>query len=821
MNSFWGDLRYAVRTLRRSPGFTCAALLTLALGIGANTAIYTVVDGVLLHPVPFPEADRLVSMYQKTAGTDRNSVPYLNFLDWRRQARSFESIAGMRDSGFTLTGRGDAEQLIGMMVSQNFLPVLGIQPLIGRNFTSKEDQRGAQQVVMLGEDFWKRRFAADKNVLGQTLTLNGLNYTIIGVVPSAIRMERAFNSFFNDVFTPIGQYETFNFYSHGVGNGTLGIGRLKPGVTLAQARAEMDTIMSSLAEQYPDEVAGEYAEIFPFLDEVVGSVRPALLALAAAVGFVLLIACTNVANLALARSMKRSEEFGIRMALGAGRSRIIRQLLTESMLLSIAGGIIGVAFASWATQAAIAVLPAALPSLSNVQLNNRVLLFTFAVSAAAGVLFGFLPALKAVEFGLHETLKQSGRGTVKGRHRSQRVLIVAEIALTLVLLVGAGLMIRSLEKVWNVNPGLNPDGLLTFYTGISKERASTPEKARAAFRELQERLAAVPGVQSVSIQIGGLPFLSSNGTSIAFRSENEPKAARQGDMHIARFYAVGADHFKTMGIRVLRGRGFTAQDTEKSTPVTVIDEELAHTVFPGQNPIGKHIFITLEKEPKPIEIVGVAEHVKHAGLDADASAKLRMEYYFPVAQMPDDVIPLFAPAVACLIRTKTAPATLLPLLRRELAAFDSNSPLHSEELMTDAIAATLAPRRFSLIVLGAFGFIALLLSVIGIYGVISYSVSQRIDEIGLRMALGAPPRDIVLGVLREGGKLAAIGVAAGLLGAAALTRILSTLLFAVSPTDALTYVSMASLLFGLTLLACYIPARRAIRVDPMAALRCE
>lgn len=821
MNNFWRDLRYAIRTLRQSPGFTCAALLTLALGIGANTAIYTVVDGVLLHPVPFPEADRLVSMYQKTAGTDRNSVPYLNLLDWRRQAKSFETIAGMRDDGFTLTGRGDPEQLMGLMVSQNFLPILGIQPLIGRNFTPDEDQKKGQHVVMIGEGFWRRRFAADKSVLGQTLTLNGMDYKIIGVVPAAIRMERAFNSFFNDVFTPIGQYETFNFYSHGVGNGTLGLGRLKRGVTLAEARAEMDTIMSGLAAQYPGEVAGEYAEIFPFLDEVVGSVRPTLLALAAAVGFVLLIACTNVANLALARSMKRSEEFGIRMALGAGKSRIIRLLLTESMLLSIGGGIIGVLFASWATRAAIAVLPAVLPSLSDVQLNNRVLLFTFAVSAAAGVLFGFLPALKAVEFGLHETLKQSGRGTVKGRHRSQRALIVAEIALTLVLLVGAGLMIRSLEKVWNVNPGLNPEGLLTFYTGISKERASTPEEIRAGFRNLQARLAAVPGVQAVSIQIGGLPFVSGNGTSIAFRAENEPRPARQGDMHIARFYAVGPDHFKTMGIRVLQGRGFTSQDTEKSPPVTVIDEDLAHTVFPGQNPIGKHILLTLDKEPKPIEIVGVAEHVKHAGLDADASAKLRMEYYFPVAQMPDEILPLFAPSVACLVRTKTAPATLLPSLRRELAAFDSGSPLHSEQLMTDAIAATLAPRRFSLIVLGAFGFMALVLSIIGTYGVISYSVGQRIDEIGLRMALGARPRDIVLGVLQEGGKLAAIGVVVGLLGAAALTRIMSTLLFAVSPTDAFTYVSMASLLFALTLIACYIPAHRAIHIDPMAALRCE
>jgi len=811
------DVRFAWRTLRKSPGFTCAALLTLALGIGANTAIYTIIDGVLLHPIPFANPEKLVAMYQKTPRSVKNSIPYLNFLEWQKQTQTFESIAGWRSDGFALTGRGAPEELMVMMVSENFFSVLRVDPLLGRTFTKDEDQRGGRRVVLLGEDFWKRRFAADGNILGQTLTLEGNDYTVIGIAPRSIRMAGADNTFQNDVFTPIGQYEGFEFYSHGTGNGTLGVGRLKPGATLAQARAEMDTIMRNLAAEYPRELGDQTtAQLISYRDDVIGNLQPILLALTAAVGFVLLIACMNVANLALARSTRRTDEFGVRVALGAARGRIIRQLLTESLVLSIVGGVIGVLLASFAESAAIAVMPSALPPLADVQLNNRVFLFAFGLSLLTGILFGFAPALKASGLDIYETLKQGGRGAVRTHHRAQRLLIIAEVAFTLILLVGAGLMIRSLHNLWNVDPGFNPQGVLTFYIGLSPERSSSPEKIRASFHELKERLAAIPGVEFASLQMGGLPFMGN--TTIGFRPDDGTDNGRPSEVRPARFYAVGAEHFRTMGIPLLRGRGLNEDDKTASPLVTVVDEELARAAFPGQDPIGKRIRVGLFG-PRSIEIVGVARHVKHMGLDTDATDKVRPQFYFSIDQVPDRVLPLAVTAVAGIVRSNVAPETLLVSIRTELAAFESDRAIASEKLMTDAIAATLARRRFSLITLGTFAVIALALSIVGIYGVISYLVNQRTDEIGLRIALGARPRTILLGVLREGGELGGIGVAIGLAGATGLTQLMTTLLFATSPTDLLTYSSASLLLFGLTLLACYIPARRAVRIQPMTALR--
>jgi predicted permease len=813
------DVRFALRTLHKNAGYTCAAVLTLALGIGANTAIYTVIDSVLLHPVPFANPDRLIAIYQKTARSEKNSIPYLNFLDWQKQTRTFESIAGWRTDGFAMTGRGDPEELMGMMVSENLFPVLGVQPRLGRSFTKDEDQRGGRRVAMLGEDFWTRRFSADGNIIGQKLTLEGNDYTVIGIVPRSIRLPQGDNSFQNDVYTPIGQYEASLFYSHGLGNGTLALGRLKPGVTLAQARADMDGIMRNLGMEYPDEVGQNGAQLIPYREDVIGNLQPILLELAAAVGFVLLIACTNVANLALARSAHRSDEFAIRVALGAGRGRLIRQLLTESLLLSVVGGGIGVLMASLVTNAALTILPSALPPLAEIEVNYRVFFFALVLSLLTGIVFGFTPALKAAGFEAYERMKQGGRGTIRGRHRTQHILIVAEVALTLVLLVGTGLMIRSLHYLWNVDPGLDPRGLMTFYIGLSPERAKTPEKIRASFHELNERLTALPGVESASVQIGGLPFMGR--TTIGFLSEDDPPSNNPSDLRLARFYGVGVDHFKAMGIPVLRGRSFTNADKPASPAVTVVDEELARSVFPGQDPIGKHIIIGIFGLTRPIEIVGVVRHVKHNGLDSDATDRVRSEYYFPIDQVPDTILTLATSGVAGIVRSKTTPESLFNSIRKELGAFESDRAVSNEKSMTDAIAATLARRRFSLMVLGGFTAIALVLSIVGIYGVISYLVSQRTDEIGVRVALGAEPRDIVLGVLGEGGKLGLIGLALGLVGSAALTRLMTSLLFATSPTDFLTYSSAAALLLSLTLLACYIPARRAMRIDPMTALRHE
>jgi len=811
------DLRYALRILAANPGYTCAAVLTLALGIGANTAIYSVIDGVLLHPLPFPAPDRLVALYQKYRGSDKNSVSYLNLLDWQRQSRTFEAIAGQSDDSFTLTVHGQPEALTGEKVSSNFLDVLGIQPVLGRMFAKEEDQRGARPVVLLGEDFWRRHFSADPKIVGQTLTLDGRQYTVIGVVPAGVRMTRMGDSFANDVFVPIGQTEDPLFYERGVGDNTEGLGRLKPGVSLAQAQAEMSAIMANLAKAYPDDDAGTEANLVSFQGDVIGDLQPALLALAGAVGFVLLIACTNIANLALARSTGRSQEFAIRMALGAGRGRLMRQILTESAVLSIGAGALGLLIAAWSTEAILGVLPSALPAVSHVEINQRVLFFSFVVSVLTGILFGLVPALKASGVNLQQSLRQGGRGTIRGRHQIQHALIVVEVALTLVLLVGAGLMIRSLQKLWNVDPGFHPEGVLTFYTGVSGPHAANSEAIRASFREINDRLSALPGVESASVEIGGLPFRGDTG--IGFSSEDDLPTSKVREMRPAYFYAVGPDHFAAMGIPLLRGRPFTRQDTTNHPLVVIIDEELARQVFPGQDPMGKHLHVNLFDAPA--EIIGIAGHVKHAGLDADAVAQHRAEYYFSYMQLPDSILPLAANIITGIVRSKTAPVTLMPAIRKELAAFDSGRAVHGEELMTDSIAAKLAKRRFSLFVLGAFAATALILALIGIYGVVSYFVSQRTNEIGVRLALGAQARDIFLDVLGEGVKLGAIGIALGLAWSVALTRLMTSLLFGVTPTDAITFASAAILLFAFTLLACYIPARRAVHIDPMAALRCE
>jgi len=810
------DLAFAIRNFRSHPGFTCAALLTLALGIGANTAVYSVIDGVLLHPVPFPESDRLVALYQKGALADKNSVSYPNLLDWQRMSQTFEGIAGWRTDGFTLTLKGQPEQLLGLMVSSNFFSVLRVQPLLGRTFTPDEDRRGGHPVLLLGEDFWKRRFAADPKILGTSVTIQQTAYEVIGVVPSNVRLSRNFDSFMNDVFLPIGQRDFELFYDRGASDGTAGLGRLKAGVSLAEAKAEMDTIMSGLVKEYPNDNAGVGVNVIGYEEDLIAGLRSTLVALGAAVALVLIIACTNVASLMLAWSTRRSPEFGIRLALGAGRRRLIRQLLTESAALSLAGGFLGVLIAVWGTEAALAVLPSALPPMSHVEINARVLFFSFALSLLTAILFGVFPAIKAGRVTLHETLKQGGRGLVRTQHRAQRVVIVAEVALTLVLLVGSGLLIRSLQKVWSVDPGFDPENLVMFYTGISPARADTPDEIRAAMAEIGDRLAKVPGVESASTQVGGLPFIGNS--TISFSREDEPQPDRLGEMRVANFYAVGPDHFETMRIPLVRGRSFTRQDAATSSLVTIIDEELARTAFPGEDPLGKHIVTSLF-DPRPTEIVGIARHVTHSGLDTDATARIRSQFYFPIVQLPEVILPFAVRAVAGIVRSSVPPPALTASIRREMTAFDSSNAISKELIMTDAIRTSLAGRRFALMVLAAFSVIALVLSVAGIYGVVSYFVNQRTSEFGLRMALGAQSWNILYDVLGAGGKLVAIGLVVGIAGAAGLTRLMQSLLFNVSPVDFIAFALASLTLSAATLLACYIPARRAAHVDPLTALR--
>jgi predicted permease len=812
------DIAFAIRSFRKNSGFTLAALLTLALGIGANTTIYSVIDGVLLHPIPFPEPDRLVVLYQSSQGNDKNAVSYPNLLDWQRSSQTFEAIAGWRTDIFTMTQSEEPEQLVGTMVSANFFSVVRTEPLLGRTFTKDEDQRQAAPVVLLGEDFWRRRFAADSTLVGKSIRLNNRDYGVIGIVPAAVRLERGPGTFFNDVFVPIGQYEDPLFDNRGVGNGTLGLGRLKAGVTRAQAQSEMDGIMRTLGAEYPTDDAGTGVNLVDFRQDRAGGLRTTLIALGGAVGFVLLIACANVAGLSLARSTGRLPEFGVRLALGAGRRRLVRQLLTESILLSLMGGAVGALIASWGTQAALSILPSALPAISRVEVNTRALLFTAGASILAGVLFGLAPAVKATKLDLYEAVKQAGRGVTWNRHRVQQVFIVSEIALTLILLAGTGLMLRSLQKVWSIDPGFNANGLVTFYTGISPERGRTPQQIRSATREIGERLKGIPGVESASVEVGGLPLRGS--TTVGFLTEADPANAAVRETRVAQFYAVAPDHFKTMGITLLSGRSFSTRDTIDAPLVAIVDEELVRRDFNGENPIGRHIRTNLF-DRRPAEIVGVVGHVKHSGLDLDSTAKDRAQLYVPLIQLPDVILPLAASAIAGIVRSTVPLNTLMSSIRLELGSFNRDRAVHSEQLMTDSIAVLLAGRRFSLVVLAVFAATALVLSVVGVYGVVAYFVGQRTNEIGLRMALGAAPRAIFLEVVSEGGKLACIGLLFGLAGAAALTQAMRSLLFEISPTDPLTFIAVAAILAAAALGALIIPARRAALVEPMVALRNE
>ena len=813
--NFFQDFRYAVRTFRKDAGFTIAALLTIGLGIGASTAVFSVIEGAVLHPIPFAEPDRLVSLYQKYAHEERNSVSYLNLLDWQQRTQTLEGVAGLRSDTFTLTGRGEPEQVMALTVSWNLLAVLRAEPLLGRMFTREEDKRGGAPVTLLGEAYWKRRFGGDPKILGQSLRLSGRDYTVIGVVPASVRFERAPKGFVNDVFTPIAQNANPLFYERGVGDNTIGLGRLRPGVALAQARAEMDTIMANLAAEYPDADKDTGVSTFSYQDELTGSLRPVLTALAAAVSFVLLIACTNVANLMLARSASRTQEFGVRIALGAQRGRLIRQLLTESVLLSLAGGVLGLLIASWCTGATLAVLPTVIPAISDVDINRRVLLFSLALALLTGIFFGLVPAWKVGGTRIGEALRESGRGIVRAPLRPQYILVAAEVTLTFVLLASAGLLIRSIRNLWNVDPGFNPRNTLVFYSSLSPQRSATPEATREAFQELSARINALPGVEATSLDVGGLPFFGDTG--MGFATEDDPQTSTRA-MRLANVYWTGNDHFKAMGIRLMRGRFFTDQDTERSLPVAVMDEDSARRVFEGKNPIGQ--YIRMQLNDRPIEIVGIAGRVKHGSLDPDANRREHAQLYFPIRQLPDSLLLLGASGFAGIVRSSSDSATLLKFVRKEINSFDGGA-VFGEQSMTDAIAGSLAPRRFSLILLGAFAGVALILSITGIYGVVSYLISQRTNEIGLRMTLGAHPSDVFMSVLREGAIVGIAGIALGLAGAAALTRLLASLLFGIRPMDLITLAGAAVVLFCCTILACFIPARRAVRVDPATALRCN
>jgi predicted permease len=816
MEAFWKDLRYGAQMLWRNPGFTFVAIATLALGIGANTALFSLVNGVLLQPLRFPQADRLVALYENRALFEYASISYPNFLDWQRDNETLQSIAAFRLDDFSLTGLGEPQRLKGMMVSANFFSTVGVSPALGRGFDPEQDVAGGKPEVMISAALWKTKFGSAPDVVGKTIRLNATDYTIMGVVPSSFHLDMQ-NFQTSDLYVPVGQWNDVLFHERNVGMGLDALARLKPGVTLEKARADMNRVTHNLAAIYPETDTDVRATVVSLKEKMVGDVRPYLLVLLAAVFFVLLIACVNVANLLLARSMRRAREFTIRAALGASRLRVIRQLLTESVLLSLCGGTLGLLVASWGMQAAVQLLPGSLPRADEIGLDTRVLVFTFAISVLCGIFFGLVPALKTAQPNLQKTLKEGGRGASSARSRAQSVFVIAEMALALVLLIGAGLMVRSLARLWSVDPGFRPKNVLRFQVALPPSMArATPDAIRADLRRLHDEIAEVPGVAAVSIQRGGLPLFDDSDDP--FWIGGQPKPARESDMPWALWYEVEPDYLKVMGIPLKRGRFFTKHDNEHSPLVTVIDESLAEKYFPHQDPIGKSIVD--EFIAKPAEIVGVVGHVKHWGLEEKNN--LHAQFYIPFRQIPERFMSRAADSAGVLVRSEgVPPLALFDPLRKKIEQMNNQEVAFEPHTYDELVSRSLADKRFAMILLGVFAALALALSSIGIYGVISYVVGQRTHEIGIRIALGAQRNDVLRIILGEGTKTALIGVAIGLGAALGLTRLMTSVLYGVSATDPLTFAAVAVVLTAVALAACYIPARRAMQVDPMVVLRHE
>jgi predicted permease len=804
------DLRYALRMLRKSPGFTAIAMFALALGIGPNTAIFSVVNGVLLQPLAYSNPDRLLRIFEKTTEFSDEAVAYPNYLDWRSDSRSFTDMGIYRGDFFNFTGSGEPEQLSGDYVSASLFPVLGVTPVLGRNFQSGEDRQGAACSAILSYGFWQRRFGADRNVLGKALTLNAMSCTVVGVLRSDFRLDEDAK-----VYIPFEQWNSVELHSRDTHPGSAVIGRLKPGITIMAAESEMAAISSRLARLYPATNASHSVRLIRMKDNLVNGIRPTLLLLVGAVGFVLMIACANVANLLLARSTGRRREFAIRAALGAKRSRVVRQLLTESVLLSMGAAVIGLLLARWGTRLVLAAAPSTLPRSGEVGIDLYVLLFTLAVSLVTGILFGLAPAFHSANANPQESLKEGTRGAGGGRHRTEGVFVALETGLAVILLAGAGLMMQSVWRLLQVNPGFNPGNILTMQVALSPKVTASGRDIRHAYQQLLMRVASVPGVRSAAMT--ALVPLSDSDNEIFYWPGTGPQPP-QDRIKVAVFYIVSADYPSVMQIPLRRGRFFTDRDDLGSPRVAAIDEVLAKHLFADRNPIGQQLSLGVLGT---VQIIGVVGHVKQWGLDADDTNKIRDQIYFPFLQVPDQFMSGGVAGLTLALRTGPEPLSMVPAVGTQVAGPTLDQPISAVRTMEQTISRSVAERRFTMLVLILFAAVALLLAAVGIYGVMSYAVTRRVHELGIRAALGASRPEIVRLVLRQGMKLVAMGLVAGLLAALALTRLMSNLLYGVRPSDPLTLLGVTLLLGAIALLACYIPARRATAVDPVIALRCE
>jgi putative ABC transport system permease protein len=795
------DLGCGFRMLRRSPGFAAVAVLTLAFGIGANGAIFSVVNAVLLRPLPYRDSGSLVMMGELTPQMQM-SVSYANFQDWEEQNHAFESLGARRYSDFNLTEAGNPERIHGMMASAGFLPTLGIQPLLGRVFSAAEDRTGAAPVTVISYGLWKQRFGLDPGVLGKTLLLDNQSYTIVGVMPQDFAPGST-ALLYVPLATLLGDLQTRDNHP-----GIWAVGRLKTGVTLDQARVEMNRVAAGLEKQYPLTNAGHTVTLTPMREWVVGDVQRPLVIILTAVGFLLLIACANVANLTLARATARQRELSIRAALGASRSRLVRQMLTESVMLAVCGGAVGLMLAYWGVAALVALKPSSLPRLAEIAVDGPVLAFTAGLSVFTGILFGILPALRFSGNQIGDSLQGTSSRTSAGREhqRARHILVVFEFALAVVLLVSAGLLLRSFSKLLGVSPAFDPHRLLTFTVNLPEEYKG--EKRIQFFDELKLRAQAVPGVKSASYATG-LPLIDSSESGFRLPGQSQQEGFEAVDNE------VGPDYFEAMRIRLRKGRLFSETDNQGSPLVTVVDETLEHKCFNG-DALGK--FIIRDPLP-PIQIVGVVDHVANYGLTGEEP--VGPQYYFSVRQIPQPYIDMATHTSAVVVRTESDPSAMVETMRKLVVALDPKQPIGEVQTMDEAVAESIAPQRFSTVLLGLFSVAALLLAAVGIYGVTAYAVTQRTREIGIRMALGAQARDVLGMVVGQGSRLVMVGIGSGLAISLVATRVLTSQLYEIQPSDPVTFAGIAGLLAVVALLASYIPARRATRVDPMVALRHE